>query len=58
MPRNALEGAVSAIQGAPIANPPASPVVAEVAKVPFVPIPYDSTGIADVNSMDYVYKGY
>jgi hypothetical protein len=58
VPRNILESTVSTIQGAPIVNPPASPVVAVVPLAAPTPVPYDPSGIADVSRVAHVYHGY
>jgi hypothetical protein len=56
VPHNMVETAVSTVQGAPIANPLASPVSAYIQGSTFAPTPYDAGSISHISSLAPVYK--
>jgi hypothetical protein len=58
VPRNPLEGVVSTLQGAPIVNPPASPIVSHVHLTVPEPKPFDPSGLSELSTATSVYKGY
>ena len=58
VPRNALEGVVSVVQGAPILNPNSDPVAHSWSAAQNPLSPYDATAIGQYSSLAPVYKGY
>lgn len=58
VPRNFVETSVSAVQGAPIANPDPSPVSARVALTPFDQRAYAADRVASITQLKHVYPGY
>ncbi len=58
VPRNVVEMGVSAVQGAPIANPIRTPVAASVPPHPVALTPYNATAISTISDMSPVYQGY
>jgi hypothetical protein len=51
VPRNVAEMSVSAVQGAPISNPPSSPVAARVALMEPQPHVYDAKALQPISSL-------
>jgi len=58
VPRNVMEGSLSSLQGAPILNPPASPITHEARLNVFEPKPFDPQGISQMQTLSQVYAGY
>jgi len=58
VPRNAVETGLSSIQGAPIRNPPASPIVAAPALREVGLQPFNPSAISPMTSLAPVYQGY
>lgn len=58
VPRNVVEMGVSAVQGHPIANPPATPVAAAIPAQPVALTPYTPTAISQISDLAPIYKGY
>lgn len=58
VPRNVVEMGVSAVQGHPIANPPATPVAAAISAQPVALTPYNPTAVSQISDLAPIYKGY
>lgn len=58
VPRNILETGVSALQGAPIMNPSASPVSASTPMASYVPKSFDTSTVSSVSAHEPIYKAY
>jgi hypothetical protein len=56
VPRNAIEMTTSAIQGRPIVNPPADPVVSRVPAAVFEPVPYNPQALTQISSLAPIYQ--
>jgi hypothetical protein len=56
VPRNFMEMTTSAVQGAPIRNPPADPVVSRVHMASYTPTPYNPQAISQITSMAPIYQ--
>jgi hypothetical protein len=58
VPRNVVEMGVSAVQGAPIMNPPSSPVNSSIHQSVFAPRPYDPVDLTKISTLAAVYGRY
>lgn len=58
VPRNVIETGLSSIQGAPIRNPPATPIAYEAALRPQTLQPFNPAGISPMSSLAPVYQSY
>jgi hypothetical protein len=56
VPRNFMEMTTSAVQGAPIRNPPSDPVVGRVHMASYTPVPYNPQAISQITSMAPIYQ--
>jgi hypothetical protein len=56
VPRNVVEMTASAIQGAPIRNPPADPVVSRAPLASYAPTPFNPQPISQISSMAPIYQ--
>ena len=58
VPRNIVEMGASAVQGHPIANPPATPVAAAVPAQNVPVTPYNAMAVSQISDLAPIYKGY
>ena len=58
VPRNGVEIGVSAGQGAPIMNPPSSPISSTIQLASYTPRAFDAGAISNISSLSHVYAGY